>query len=85
MKAESFCEISCNRFDGYISVKSKSNAGESRKSVINSLKFLTDEAELTAVTHWLRSISNIANEIDITKPEHLQSEVSQLHLAANYL
>lgn len=56
IKPSTFCEISSNRVDGYMSLKFNSEDGKSNKSVINSLKFLTDEAELTTVIRWLRSI-----------------------------
>lgn len=51
------CEVSANRFDGYISVRAKNGIDET-KSTINSLKFLTDEAELAAVIRWLRLLSS---------------------------
>lgn len=58
MMSGMLCEISCNRYDGYMSLQAKKAAVVTNKSVINSLKFLTDEAELAAVVPWLRTISN---------------------------
>lgn len=58
MKSGMYCEISCNRYDGYLSLQAKKAGVTTNKSVINSLKFLTDEAELAAVLSWLRTISN---------------------------
>jgi hypothetical protein len=58
MKSGMYCEISCNRYDGYLSLQAKKAGVVTNKSVINSLKFLTDEAELAAVLPWLRTISN---------------------------
>lgn len=56
MASGNYCEISCNRFDGYISLRYTNATQGAHKSTINSLKFLTDDAELTAVLRWLRSI-----------------------------
>lgn len=58
MKSGMYCEISCNRYDGYISLQAKKASIVTNKAVINSLKFLTDEAELAALLPWLRAISN---------------------------
>jgi len=59
-----YCEVSCNRFDGYMSLGYKNSVHGTHQSTINSLKFLTDEAELSAVLLWLRSLSNSrVNEI----------------------
>ncbi len=51
------CEVSCNRFDGCMSLSYKNSIHGAHQSTINSLKFLTDEAELSAVLLWLRSLS----------------------------
>lgn len=53
-----YCEVSCNRFDGYMSLGYKNSIHGAHQSTINSLKFLTDEAELSAVLLWLRSLHN---------------------------
>ncbi|KQT34154.1 hypothetical protein [Methylophilus sp. Leaf414] len=58
MKSCMYCEISCNRYDGYLSLQAKRAGVVINKSVINSLKFLTDEAELNAVISWLRFLQN---------------------------
>lgn len=52
-----YCDVSCNRFDGYMSLGYKNSIHGAHQSTINSLKFLTDEAELSAVLLWLRSLS----------------------------
>ena len=69
------CEISSNRFDGYISVKAKSGTGETTKSTINSLKLITDEAELAAITSWLRSLS-ISYKINTNKVSNNEPALS---------
>ena len=61
IKADKNCEISSNRYDGYMSFQFTSADLGTKKSVVNSLKFLTDEAELTAVITWLRSFQNHSN------------------------
>lgn len=58
IKSGMYCEISCNRYDSYLSLQAKKAGVVTNKSVINSLKLLTDEAELAAVLPWLRTISN---------------------------
>jgi hypothetical protein len=57
MNTHHSCEVSANRFDGYISVRAKNGIDE-KKYTINSLRFLTDEAELAAVIRWLRLLSS---------------------------
>lgn len=58
MRGANNYEVSCNRYDGYMSLKATSAFHGSRISTINCLKFLTDEAELAAIKIWLRSTSN---------------------------
>lgn len=56
MASGNYFEISCNRFDGYISLSYKNATQGAHKSTINSLKFLTDDEELSSVLRWLNSI-----------------------------
>lgn len=73
MASGNYCEISCNRFDGYMSLSYTNSTQGANKSIINSLKFLTDDAELSAVLRWLSSISTSsgANKTKATNNEAL--------------
>lgn len=59
-----YCEVSCNRFDGYMSLGYKNSIHGAHQSTINTLKFLTDEAELSALLRWLRSLSSKAKTVE---------------------
>lgn len=62
MASGSYCEVSCNRFDGYMSLRYSNSILGAHRSNVNSLKFLTDEAELSALLLWVHSIPSKSND-----------------------
>lgn len=73
------CEVSCNRFDGYMSLSYTNSIQGGHKSTINSLKFLTDEAELSALLRWLRSLSSKAKTVESSEIKIDQQFPESIH------